>query len=87
MATPDESEAELTTWVCINCGKELYTRDSSAGRMMCPRCGGSVFRPFDSPSPHDEVARDFLESTARHLDLGDADPDTRRTDVRDLDGR
>jgi predicted nucleic acid-binding Zn-ribbon protein len=79
-----EPEGELTTWVCVTCGNELYSRGGETGRLVCPRCGGAVFRPFDSPSARDEVARDFLESTARHLDLGDADPDTRSDDRRDL---
>jgi DNA-directed RNA polymerase subunit RPC12/RpoP len=79
-----ESPGELTTWVCVTCGNEVYGRRQTAGRLVCPRCGSTVFRAFDSPSPRDEVARDFLDDTARHIDLGDATPDTRASDVRDL---
>jgi DNA-directed RNA polymerase subunit RPC12/RpoP len=77
-------ERALTTWVCLTCGSEHYAASLNGGPLRCPRCRGSVFRPFDSPAPQDDVARDFLESTARRLVLGDADPDTRSTDIRDL---
>jgi DNA-directed RNA polymerase subunit RPC12/RpoP len=82
MATGEDDDPEITTWVCLTCGNELYARGE--GRMACPRCGGRVFRPFDSPSPRDEVARDFLESTGRQVELGDPDAETSRADVRDL---
>lgn len=84
MPARGEPDGDLTTWVCVTCGNELYSRGGEMGRLRCPRCGGGVFRPFDSPSARDQVAEDFLESTGRHLDLGDADPDTRNADRREL---
>jgi len=74
MARGDEADRALTTWVCVTCGNELFGRGQ--GQLACPRCGGRVFRPFDTPSPRDEVARDFLESTARDIELGDPEPPT-----------
>ena len=59
----DEVERELTTWVCLTCGNEHYAATGHGARILCPQCGSAVFRPFDSPAPNDEVARDFLEST------------------------
>lgn len=80
-----EPAGDLTTWVCVTCGNELYTRGGGAGHLVCPRCGGAVFRPFDSPSSRDAVARDFLESTARDINLGDSEPGTAETDRHDLE--
>jgi predicted nucleic acid-binding Zn-ribbon protein len=76
MGQRGEPEGDLITWVCVTCGNELYSRGGASARLVCPRCGGTVFRPFDSPSPRDDVARDFLESTGRDVSLGDPDPGT-----------
>ncbi len=84
MAHREQPAGDLTTWVCVTCGSELYSRGPSAGRLVCPRCRGTVFRQFDSPAPTDEAAEGFLHDTARRLDLGDAAPDTRTPDVQDL---
>jgi predicted RNA-binding Zn-ribbon protein involved in translation (DUF1610 family) len=65
-------------------GAKAPARAKNSG-LVCPRCGGRVFREFDTPAPRDQVARDYLETTARHLDLGDPTPDTRLPDVRDLE--
>jgi DNA-directed RNA polymerase subunit RPC12/RpoP len=85
MAERGEPEGDVTTWVCMTCGNELYSRGGAVGRLVCPRCGSMVFRPFDSPSPRDDVARDFLETTARDVSLGDPDPGTDPSDRRDAD--
>jgi predicted nucleic acid-binding Zn-ribbon protein len=71
MAHRREHEGQLTTWVCITCGGEIYSRGPAAGRLACPRCGGSVFRPFDTPSPSDHVAEDYLEDVARRFEAKD----------------
>jgi DNA-directed RNA polymerase subunit RPC12/RpoP len=85
MAERGEPEGDVTTWVCLTCGNELYSPGGASARLVCPRCHGTVFRPFDSPSPRDDVARDFLETTARDISLGDPEPGPGPTERRDLD--
>lgn len=84
MAEGKDSGGQLTTWLCVACGNGMYTRGPTAGRLLCARCGGSVFRPFDTPAPTDQVLEDYLVDTARHLELGSASPDTRTSELRDL---
>ena len=84
MGKRGEPDGDVTTWVCLTCGTELYTHGGAAGRLVCPRCGGEVFRPFDSPAARDEVARDFLESTGRPTQLGDPEPDVGGAERHDI---
>lgn len=78
------ADGEMTTWVCVTCGNEVFLKEAPAARVTCPRCSGRVFRLYDTPARTDSVAKDYLETTARTLDLGDIHPDTRQQDLRDL---
>jgi DNA-directed RNA polymerase subunit RPC12/RpoP len=60
MAQSRQTGGQLTTWVCLACSTEMYSRGPTAGRLLCPRCGGSVFRPSDTPSPSDQLNWDYL---------------------------
>lgn len=74
--------ASVTTLVCETCGNDRTFTGVPPARLVCA-CGSTVWRAFGTPDAHDEVARDFLDTTKRSAALGDASPGTGPSDVRD----
>lgn len=70
--------------ICETCGKD-YFFDSAPPpeRMSCAKCGGRVFRPFET-TVGDEVLDDFRDSTERDLSTDAAEGETLPGDVMDL---
>ena len=84
----DEPTEGVLTRVCLTCGQEYYlTGGDAGGKMVCEKCGSTVFREFFSHTEGDEAASDFAESTDRDLDPDDAEGDAMPGDVIDLDYR
>ena len=88
-ATTDsrEASAALTTMVCITCGNEEFFDAQVPDALQCRRCGGTVFRSFDTPASSNDAAASAAEEQARSMAYGDASPDTSPDEVRDLDAR
>ncbi|HET9426520.1 MAG TPA: hypothetical protein VFO55_14205 [Gemmatimonadaceae bacterium] len=85
---PDNKESSgLVTLVCITCGREQFHARSVPQSAVCDRCGGTVFRAFDTPTEPDDATIASLEEQARSLSYGDPSPDSTRGDVHDLDSR
>lgn len=75
---------EVLTLVCEKCGKDYFFEDERPPENMeCEKCGGTVFRAFDS-TVGDEASDDFRDSTERDLHPDDAEGDTLPGDVMDL---
>lgn len=75
---------DLLTVVCVKCGKEYYFEDEEPPEgLTCEKCGGKVFRSFDTVSG-DEAVEDFEETTGRDMDTDDSGTDTLPGDVLDL---
>ena len=80
--------ANLRTLVCMTCGGEQFLDGmAAAAAPKCTKCGGTVFREFDTTTQPDEAQLEQLEETRRSAAWGDSSPDTTRDDLRDLDGR
>jgi len=75
----------LVTLVCITCGNEQFHARSVPQSTTCSKCGGTVFREFDTPTDPDDATLASLEEQARSLSYGDPSPDSTRGDARDLD--
>ena len=86
MADKKESSG-VVTLICIACGREQFHERSVPQSTTCDRCGGTVFRTFDTPTEPDEAAIASLEEQARSIAYGDSSPDTMPGEVRDLDAR
>jgi hypothetical protein len=71
-----------TTLVCEVCGNDRTFTGEAPTRLVCA-CGSTVWRVFGTPDARDDVARDFLDSTARSAALGDASPGTKPSDFRE----
>jgi hypothetical protein len=84
MADRKESSG-LVTLVCITCGREQFHSRSVPQSTVCDKCGGTVFRTFDTPTDPDDASIAALEEQTRSLSYGDPSPDSTRGDVRDLD--
>jgi hypothetical protein len=81
----EEMAGGVLTLVCLTCGKEyFYESDPPPRNPKCEKCGGTVFRPFDSPDA-DEAADDFRDSTGRDHATDQPASDTLPGDVLDLD--
>jgi hypothetical protein len=78
---------EVVTLVCITCGREQFYGASVPQSTTCDRCGGTVFRAFDTPTRPDDATIATLEEQARSIAFGDPSPDTMPGDLRDLDSR
>jgi hypothetical protein len=74
----------VTTMVCITCGNEKTFDKAVPAALTCDKCGGTVFRQFDTPTQPDEATLSMLEETARSIQYGDASPQTSPDEVRDL---
>ena len=81
------SRAGVTTMVCLTCGNEKFFEHDVPASMKCDKCGGTVFRAFDTPTEPDEATISRLEETARSIAYDDDSPGTTPDDVRDLDQR
>lgn len=79
--------ASVTTMVCVTCGAEQFFEGHAPSHLKCPRCGGSVFRTFDTPTERDEATIAHLEEEARSVQYGDSSPQTSPEDVRDLEAQ
>jgi hypothetical protein len=79
--------AGIVTLVCITCGNERFYEKAVPTSLKCERCGGTVFRPFATPTEPDEATIATLEEQARSIALDDDSPHTALDDVRDLDPR
>jgi hypothetical protein len=85
MATSDRgASGEVQTLVCLTCGNYLFFESDVPSSLKCDKCGGTVFRPFTTPNPSDEVADSRLEETEREMALGDPSPATTPDDLREL---
>lgn len=88
MAQANESNANgpegMLTLVCITCGKELFFTTEPPKDEPCPKCGGTVFRSFFTPTVRDEATESMLEDTARSISLDSAPTDSPKGDLRDL---
>jgi DNA-directed RNA polymerase subunit RPC12/RpoP len=82
-----ENSRGVVTMVCITCGAEQFFSDKMPTNLKCPRCSGTVFRQFDTPTDADEATISGLEEQARSIQWGDSSPQTTASDVRDLDDR
>jgi hypothetical protein len=79
------SEEGVATLVCLTCGTEYYFGEGGApSNLACEKCGGTVFRRFDSSQEEDDVRSDFRDSTERDLRPDDAEGDALPGDVLDL---
>ena len=85
MSARGEPDGDLTTWVCVTCGNELYSRGGAIGRLVCPRCGGVVFRPFDSPSREGRGRAGFSGVDRSTVSTRGRRPGTGPGDRRELD--
>jgi hypothetical protein len=82
-----ENTRGVVTMVCLTYGSEKFFSDKMPGALKCERCGGTVFREFDTPTEADEATLSQLEEQARSIQWGDSSPQTTADDVRDLDDR
>ena len=83
-AEPGQPVDSMLTLVCENCGKDYFFDDEPPPEAMkCEKCGGTVFRSFNS-SVGDDAADDFRDSTERDLDPDDAEGDVLPGDIMDL---
>ena len=79
--------ASVTTMVCVTCGAEQFFEGHAPSQLKCPRCGGGVFRTFDTPTERDEATIAHLEEEARSVQYGDSSPQTAPEEVRDLEAQ
>ncbi len=80
-----ENTRGVVTMVCITCGNEKFFADKMPGALKCERCGGTVFRQFDTPTEADEATISQLEEQARSIQWGDASPQTSAVEEKDVD--
>ncbi len=74
----------LLTLVCLTCGSEKVYDENPPQRVVCERCGGTVFRNFFTPVEEDEATISHLEETARSIALDEESPDISADELRDL---
>jgi hypothetical protein len=80
----DKGPGGVVTLVCLTCGNEKTFTDKVPSSLTCDKCGGTVFREFDTPTVPDEATISQLEEQARSISYGDASPETSPDEVRDL---
>jgi hypothetical protein len=81
----EKNSQGLVTLVCITCGREQFHSRSVPQSTVCDKCGGTVFRTFDTPTEPDDASLASLDEQARSVSYGDPSPDTTAGEVRDLD--
>jgi hypothetical protein len=77
----------VVTMVCITCGAEQFFDRTMPGALTCTKCGGTVFRQFDTPTVPDEATLDQLDQQARSRSYGDPSPGTAPDEIADLDNK
>ena len=87
MAESNSGPGGIVTMVCITCGAEQFFDQKIPVALTCTRCGGTVFREFDTPTVPDEATLDQLEQQARSRAYGDPSPGTAPDEITDLDNR
>ena len=87
MAERDEGPCGIVTMVCITCGADQSFDRAVPGALTCGKCGGTVFREFDTPTRPDEATLDQLDSQARSRSYGDPSPGTSPDEIAELDNR
>jgi hypothetical protein len=83
----DRGPGGLVTLVCMTCGQEQFFDKAVPQSAKCDKCGGTVFREFDTPTRPDDASIAALEQQARSIEYGDPSPNTSREEQRDLDAR
>ena len=83
----EKNSQGLVTLVCITCGREQFHSRSVPQSTVCDKCGGTVFRTYDTPTEPDDASLASLEEQARSISYGDASPDTTPGEVRDRETR
>ncbi|HEU4630668.1 MAG TPA: hypothetical protein VFS08_13035 [Gemmatimonadaceae bacterium] len=78
-------DGAIATMICVTCGAEQFFDGPVPDALTCPKCGGTVFREFDTPAPTDQAASIAAEEQARSMAYGDASPQTAPDEVIDLD--
>ena len=87
MTHRDSGPGGIVTMVCITCGNERSFSRQVPTALKCDKCGGTVFREFDTPTVPDEATLDQLEQQARSRAYGDPSPGTAPDEITDLDNR
>lgn len=89
METNDRNEptGDLITMVCVTCGAEQFFDAPPTTALRCPKCQGTVFRQFATPTVPDDVTLSRLEAEARSIQYGDSSPQTAPDEVHDLGQR
>ena len=87
MAQRNSGPGGIVTMVCITCGNERSFSRQVPRALTCDKCGGTVFREFDTPTVPDEATLDQLETQARSRSYGDPSPGTSPDEIIDLDNR
>jgi hypothetical protein len=82
---PTGKDGAVATMICVTCGNERFFDGPVPGAITCDKCGGTVFREFDTPAADDQAAASAAEEQARSMAYGDASPDTAPDEVIDLD--
>lgn len=77
----------IVTMICITCGNERSFDRELPGAITCDKCGGTVFRRFDTPTVADEATIDQLDQQARSRSYGDPSPGTTADEIEELDDR
>lgn len=82
---PTGKDGPVKTMVCVTCGAEQFFDGPVPATITCDKCGGAVFREFDTPAANDQAASAAAEEQARSIGYGDSSPDTAPEDLLDLD--
>lgn len=91
MARNEERKArpaggDVALMVCMKCGREYQFEgaESAPEDLTCEKCGNQVFRHFEDTVRADEGRESFKEETERDMATDDAEGDTTRGDLYDL---
>ena len=87
MAQRNSGPGGIVTMVCITCGNERSFSRQVPATLTCDKCGGTVFREYDTPTVPDEATLDQLDAQARSRSYGDPSPGTAPDEIVDLDNR
>jgi predicted nucleic acid-binding Zn-ribbon protein len=82
---PTGKDGPVATMICVTCGAEQFFDRAVPGAITCAKCGGTVFREFDTPAADDEAAASAAEEQARSMAYGDSSPGMSPDEVIDLD--